>query len=65
MADVVAEPRDLIREEDAAERLSELLASARLEVAGDGVLAQGGNLQGPALRWWRRPQRASDTCWMS
>src|SRR5438876_279477 len=33
MADVVAEPRDLIREEDAAERLSELLARARLEVA--------------------------------
>src|SRR5438309_10197819 len=32
MADVVAEPRDLIREEDAAERLSELLARARLEV---------------------------------
>src|SRR2546423_15274742 len=33
MADVVAEPRDLIREEDAAERLSELLARARVEVA--------------------------------
>ena len=33
MADVVAEPRDLIREEDAAERLSELLARARLEVS--------------------------------
>src|SRR2546423_12769334 len=33
MADVVAEPRDLIREEDAAERLSELLARARREVA--------------------------------
>jgi MoxR-like ATPase len=32
MADVVAE-RDVIREEDAAERLSELLARARLEVA--------------------------------
>src|SRR5437763_16872194 len=33
MADVVAEPKDLIREEDAAERLSELLARARMEVA--------------------------------
>ena len=33
MADVVAETPDLIREEDAAERLSELLARARVEVA--------------------------------
>src|SRR5438128_2674693 len=33
MADVIAEHPDLIREEDAAERLSELLARARLEVA--------------------------------
>jgi MoxR-like ATPase len=32
MADVIAE-KDIIREEDAAERLSELLAAARLEVA--------------------------------
>src|SRR6476646_3067677 len=32
MADVIAETPDLIREEDAAERLSELLARARLEV---------------------------------
>jgi len=33
MADVVAEPTNLIREEDTAERLSELLARARLEVS--------------------------------
>src|SRR3954465_13784597 len=33
MADVVAEAPDLIREEDAAERLSELLVRARVEVA--------------------------------
>ena len=33
MADVIAETPDLIREEDAAERLSELLARARLEVS--------------------------------
>src|SRR5512135_353114 len=33
MADVVAEPTDFIREEDAAERLSELLARARVEVS--------------------------------
>src|SRR6516162_6535261 len=33
MADVIAENPDLIREEDAAERLSELLARARLEVS--------------------------------
>src|SRR5690242_20600577 len=33
MADVIAENPDLIREEDAAERLSELLSRARLEVA--------------------------------
>ena len=33
MADVVAEPPDLIREEDAAERLSELLVRARVEVS--------------------------------
>jgi len=33
MADVVAEPTNLIREEDAAERLSELLARARVEVS--------------------------------
>ena len=33
MADTLAEPRDLIREEDAAERLSELLTRARLEVS--------------------------------
>src|SRR5512135_3193757 len=33
MADVVAEPTDFIREEDAAERLSELLARARHEVS--------------------------------
>jgi MoxR-like ATPase len=32
MADVLDETRDVIREEDAAERLSELLARARLEV---------------------------------
>src|SRR5262245_2290305 len=32
MADVIAETPDLIREEDAAERLSELLTRARLEV---------------------------------
>jgi hypothetical protein len=31
--------------------------SARLEVAGAGVLAQGGNLQGPALRWWKVGKR--------
>src|SRR3989440_4205572 len=33
MADVIAEHPDLIREEDAAERLSELLARARVEVS--------------------------------
>src|SRR5512146_3226382 len=33
MADVLDETRDLIREEDAAERLSELLARARREVS--------------------------------
>ncbi len=33
MADVIAETPDLIREEDAAERLSELLARARAEVS--------------------------------
>ena len=33
MADALAEPPDLIREEDAAERLSELLARARVEVS--------------------------------
>src|SRR5215813_9765657 len=33
MADVLTEPDDLIREEDAAERLSELLSRARLEVS--------------------------------
>jgi MoxR-like ATPase len=33
MADVIAENPDLIREEDAAERLSELLTHARLEVS--------------------------------
>src|SRR2546421_2251886 len=33
MADVLDETRDLIREEDAAERLSELLARARVEVS--------------------------------
>src|SRR5207302_1628727 len=33
MADVLTETNDLIREEDAAERLSELLARARIEVA--------------------------------
>src|SRR5437588_7378106 len=33
MADVLDETNDLIREEDAAERLSELLARARVEVA--------------------------------
>ena len=33
MADVIAENPDLIREEDAAERLSELLARARVEVS--------------------------------
>src|SRR5258706_8287759 len=33
MADVIAENPDLIREEDAAERLSELLGRARVEVA--------------------------------
>src|SRR4029077_9845088 len=33
MADLVAEAPDLIREEDAAERLSELLARARVEVS--------------------------------
>ena len=33
MADMVAEPTNLIREEDAAERLSELLARARVEVS--------------------------------
>src|ERR671926_936597 len=33
MADLLDEPRDLIREEDAAERLSELLSLARAEVA--------------------------------
>src|ERR1700757_5444896 len=33
MADVVVAERDFIREEDAAERLSELLAAARAEVA--------------------------------
>src|SRR5438270_8263829 len=33
MADVIAENPDLIGEEDAAERLSELLARARVEVA--------------------------------
>src|SRR5436189_2184083 len=33
MADVVAEAPDLIREEDAAERLSELLVRARVEVS--------------------------------
>jgi hypothetical protein len=32
MADVIAE-KSMIREEDAAERLSELLAAARLEVS--------------------------------
>jgi hypothetical protein len=31
--------------------------SARLEVAGAGVLAQGGNLQGSALRWWKFSKR--------
>jgi hypothetical protein len=31
--------------------------SARLEVAGAGVLAQGRNLQGPALRWWKVSKR--------
>src|SRR5206468_5245087 len=33
MADVIAEPRDLIREEDTAELLSEMLSRARVEVA--------------------------------
>src|SRR5881392_2089018 len=33
MADVIAEHPDLIREEDAAERLRELLSRARLEVS--------------------------------
>src|ERR1700751_6220905 len=33
MADLLDEPRDLIREEDAAERLSELLTRARHEVS--------------------------------
>src|ERR1700759_2073845 len=33
MADVVAEPRDLIREEDAAERLNGVLTRARHEVS--------------------------------
>jgi hypothetical protein len=31
--------------------------SARLEVARAGVPAQGGNLQGPALRWWKVSER--------